>query len=514
MKQFPLILIVLIVFVSCGRNRMKTDEKTLAKQILTEEEQLAKEEADRAVKEKQWADSIAKLPKGFRFKEDRKVDPQNLPQVIDIAGSIEKMKDIKLSAVAYNIQYIRMEAIPDSVRSQGMRFKYYLMDHYIVGLNVFGIHLFSKEGKYIRTVVKNEFTGVTYDKNENCIRILLDDYTMIGGGTSVWARGNSLFYRYTNSIKGEQYIMECDCSQEQPLTTKAVFDSEIKKGIIGLGKVNVDLNHGKTFAPAPRKNLYSYSYSASPEFIYLSLGTFAPDRNTYVLGLGGKHMLGVFSTNGDTLATFTKNEQAKKFALSTTRGTDRGNQYEKGGSLFIRTDFNDTIFQVIPPNKLLPVYVLNLGSYKVTKEEGVNPKFDLTGKIIPQDFADTKDYLFFTFTRDSYDCFNTRKNKTLKLYHGLYSKRTKETFIVKSDPVDYEAPMLMNDIDGGPSVWPTAYMIGKNGEILVPLTGTELKACVQFDSYQSSTANADKKAQLKQMVSAMANNDNILMIVK
>jgi hypothetical protein len=370
--------------------------------------------------------------------------------------------------------------------------------------------LFSKEGKYIRTVVKNEFTELTYDKENNRVSAYYD-FTVVGGGMSVWARGNSLFYQYTNNITGEQYIMEYECSEDPSVTTSAL-DPETRKGIIGLGKVLVDLNHGRTVAPAPRK--HQGMWSTSPESMYKGLSTFAPDRNTYVLGLGGKHVMGVFSTNGDTLATFAKYEQVKNYTKSATRGTDYGTRYEKGGYLFTRTNFNDTIFQVIPPNKLLPVYVLNLGSYKVTKQEGIDPGFDLKGKIIPEDFADTKDYLFFTFTKDSYDCPNTRRNKTLKLYHGLYSKRTIETFIVKSDPVYYEAPMLLNDIDGGPSVWPTAYMIGKNGEILVPLTGAELKACVQSDSYQSSTANADKKNQLKQLASVVANNDNILMIVK
>ncbi|MDP2059725.1 MAG: hypothetical protein Q8J97_08295, partial [Flavobacteriaceae bacterium] len=167
MKNYLLTLIVFVTFIGCNSNRLKTDEKKLANQILTEEEQLAQQEAKRAEREKQLADSIAKLPKGFRFKEERKVDSQNLPLVIDIAGNLDNFKDIRLSAVASDIQYIRMETIPDSARSQGMRFKYYLMENYIVGVNFFGIHLFSKDGKYIQTVVENEFTWLEYKKEDN-----------------------------------------------------------------------------------------------------------------------------------------------------------------------------------------------------------------------------------------------------------------------------------------------------------------------------------------------------------
>ncbi|MDP3180270.1 MAG: hypothetical protein Q8M67_00450 [Bacteroidota bacterium] len=91
------ILVILTITISCGRNRLKTDEKTLAKQILTVEEQLAHDTELRAEREKQLADSIAKLPKGFRFKEDRSVDLNNPPVVIDIIGNRTNPQKIKLS---------------------------------------------------------------------------------------------------------------------------------------------------------------------------------------------------------------------------------------------------------------------------------------------------------------------------------------------------------------------------------------------------------------------------------
>ena len=79
---------ILVVFISCNhKNKLNSDEQALSKQILTEEEQLAQEAAQRAEKEKQLADSVAKLPKGFRFKEDRSVDPQNPPVIMDVQGT-------------------------------------------------------------------------------------------------------------------------------------------------------------------------------------------------------------------------------------------------------------------------------------------------------------------------------------------------------------------------------------------------------------------------------------------
>ena len=123
------LLLFLLIAVSCNSNRLKTDEKSLVKQILTEEEQRAHEAELCVEREKQLADSIAKLPKGFRFKEERGVDPEHPPIVIDIAGSLDSIHPFKLSNVATEVNYIRMETLPDSTLPNDLKFKYYLMDN-------------------------------------------------------------------------------------------------------------------------------------------------------------------------------------------------------------------------------------------------------------------------------------------------------------------------------------------------------------------------------------------------
>lgn len=504
------LILALGLFASCGKNRLKTDEKALTKQILTEEEQLAHEAGLRAEREKQLADSIAKLPKGFRFKEEREASLQNPPVVINIAENLENMADLKLSDVATDIQYIRLEPVPDTDHPRNIKYKYYLMDNYLVALNIYGTHLFTKDGKYIRSIVKNQLSGVEYNEKNNYL-MFWNDYTLVGGGTSVWARGNTLFYLYSNNITGQQVIMEYDCSKEQTLLNTG-FNPENPSAINGLGEISIDLKHGNTTPPPPRK--HQGMWSASPEGLYEQSGIFSPDRNTYIARLHGKNMLGILGNQGDTLAIFSKHEQLKNYTKELMRGTDSGTQYEKGGNLFFRSNFNDTIFQVVPPNKLLPVYVLNLGKYKVSMQEGVDPDASLEGKIIPMDWADSKNYIFLTFTKDSYDCPNTRKNKSVKIYHALFSKSSQQLQIVKANPVDYDAPVLLNDIDGGYPVWPLSYQIGSKGEIMLSLKGSDLKSKVKSKRFSESTAPSDKKEKLKQLAGSAADEDDILMIIK
>ena len=509
-KQIISISIILAILFSCtqGRNKLKTDEEVLKKEILSQEEQL---EQKRSEREKQLADSLSKLPKGFRFAEERGVDPLHKPMVIDIANSLDSVRTFKLSDVASNIEYIRMEAVPDSTLLTNMKYKYYLMDNYLIASNLYGIHLFTNDGHFIRSIVKNEMSGVSYNEKKDRVMYLWSEYMEIGGGTNLWARGNTLFYFYQNSTTGQRYIMEYNCSNNESIETSQ-FDPENPNQIRGAGKISVDLNYGHTTPPVKRNR--HGAMTMDMQSMYSGMGLFAPDRNTMVHVMRGKNMLCISSSQGDTLAAFTKYEQLKNYTKSLMRGTDHGTSYEKGGDLFFRTDFNDTIFQVIPPNRLLPVYVLNLGQFKLTKQEGVDPGVSLEGKIIPQDFADTKDYLFMTFTKDSYDCPNSRRSKELKLYRALFNKINQQLSILTTDPTYYDVPILKNDIDGGISVWPDAYNVGKKGEIWKALTGAELKAHVASDAFKSSNAPIAKKEALKSLAEKVRDEEQILMIVK
>jgi hypothetical protein len=382
------------------------------------------------------------------------------------------------------------------------------MDNYIVAVNLYGIHLYAKDGRYIRSVVKNHFTGV---KIMTGSVVFWNDYTMKGGGVSVWSNGNDLYYNYSDNITGQKYIMKYDCSSAQ-LTPDYKFDPEKPDKISGLGAIAIDLNHGKTEPPKPRK--HQGMFGGSAEVLFKQRDVFILDQNSYSLPSYGNNMMIVLSNSGDTLSTFSMLEKLKNYTKESQRGTDEGTQYEHNGKLFFRPEFNDTVFQVIPPNRLFPVYVLKLGSYKVSKQLGVDPDFKLTGKIIPGEWAETKDFILMTFTMDDYDCKNTRNKKTVKIYHAIFSKLNHQLTVINGDPFDYSPEILKNNLDGGLPVWPSSYMIGNNGEMLISLKGTELKNRVISEQFKVSKAPEAKKEELEKLAQVVSNNEDILMIVK
>ena len=507
-KIFPgiLILLILSIVISCHHNRLKTNEKELTTKIIVREKEL--DSVNKADNDKRLADTLNRNQGGFRLKENRSVDPAHPPIEIDLAGSLNNLKEINLSDVASRITYVRMEPVPDSTLPVDLKFNYHLMDNYIVAVNLYGIHLYSKEGRYIHSIVKNRFTGV---KVMSGSVVFWNDYTMKGGGVSVWSNGNDLYYNYSDNITGQKYIMKYDCSSTQ-LIPDYKFNPEKPDQISGLGTIAVDLNHGKTELPKPRQ--HQGMFGGPVEFLFKQRDVFMLDQNSYYLPSYDNNMMIVLSNNGDTLSTFSMLEKLKNYTKELQRGTDEGAQYEHNGKQYFRPEFNDTVFQVIPPNRLLPVYVLKLGNYKVSKQLGVDPDFKLTGKIIPGEWAETKDYILMTYTMDDYDCKNTRNKKTVKIYHAIFSKLNHLFTVINGDPFDYSPEILKNNLDGGLPVWPSSYMIGNNGEMLISLKGKELKDRVKSEQFKVSRAPEDKKKELEKLAQVVSNNEDILMIVK
>jgi hypothetical protein len=502
-----LVTVSIFLNISCHRNRLKTDEKELERNLIEEENK--KSEAAKSAREKRLTDNVVNNNIAFRYKEDRSVDPSNQPVKIELANNIENIKVLKLTDIASGISYIRMEQPPDSTIPADLKFRYYLMDNYIIATNLYGIHLYSKAGRYIRQIVKNEMTGVEVTTDR--INFWFD-YTMKGGINVTGIKGNSLFYTYSNNLTGQKYIMEYDCSSSQ-LTPDYRFDPEDPDKVSGLGKISIDLNHGNTVPPPPRK--HQGMFSGSHDFLFYDSGVFILDQETYATpSPRGENMLVVLNNQGDTVSEFTRREKLVNYTKDLMRGTDGGAQYEKDGSLYLRPAFNDTVFRVTPPNRMTPVYILNLGQFKVTKQQGVDPDFKLTGKIIPGEWAETDNHIFLTFTKDDYDCPNTRKNKTVKIYHAVYFKNNSQLFVIKGDPFNYKPEIVENNIDGGVPVWPAFYMIARNGEIMVSLKGRDLKERIRSEEFRLSAAPDRGKKELEKLAGAVGETEDILMIIK
>ena len=491
-----LILLMLTVLLTCHHNRLKTNEKELVKEIRNQEKENF--EAEKISREKELANTLNRPHQGIHFKEICSVDPSHPPIIIDIAGSLNNINEFKLSDVASQIRYVRMETATDSTFPRVMKFKYYLFSNNIIATNPGGILLYSKDGRLISTIVKNNTTGINVDSE--WMRVMGVN-TFIGGGTSVWTNGDSLYYVYRNSISGQEYLMKYDLSKSQIGSSKH-YEPENPDQIIGLGEIALDMNPSKKKAVWKYKispELVSWSFPAN--YIYQNVGTFFLNKNTYAKEVERSDKIAVINNYGDTLSEFTRFEDGLNL------------RFQNMEKQFLWNGRNDTIFQVIAANCIVPAYVFKLRQYKYFPKEGeMYP--DFTGKIIPRGWAENTNFIFLTLDKDGFDSPNSRRSKKVKILHALFTKQNHQLYIVKGDPFDYSPEILENNLDGGLPVWPSSYMIGNNGEMLISLKGRELKERVNSEQFKVSRAPEDKKKDLEKLAQVVLDNEDILMIVK
>ena len=497
-RTLTILVFVGLAFFSCNHNRLKSNEKELTKELILQENENL--EAARIAMEMELADTLNKRPAGARYKEDRSVDPLNPPRIIDIAGDFENIKEFKLSDLASDIEYVRMEAVPDSSFSTVMKFRYYLFPDNIVATSPAGIIQYSRDGKYISTIVKNKTTGITLTADWMQV---LGTNTFIGGGTSIWPGGNGFTYSYRNNINGQEYFLDYDLEKKQ-IQMPENYENEESDNVIGLGEIAVDMN------PAMKKPVWKskvppelVSWSMQPNYIYQTVGTFLLSKNIYAKELERTDKIAVINNMNDTLTFFTGFESGETLRL------------ESEGKQYLWTGTNDTIFRIIPPNRLVPVYVFNLGQYKFIRLGGVaNYNPDYSGKIMPRGWAENKNFVFLILNKDGFDSPASRKNKKFKMYYTIFSKQDQKLYIIKGDPLNYTLEILENDIDGGLPVWPLSYMIGYNNEILISLKGRELKERVQSEQFKLSNAPQIRKDEFKKLAGLVSDNEDILMVIK
>src|SRR5664279_2062220 len=169
MKPTPtmsLFFLLIFLILSCHHNRLKTNEKELVKKILTQEK--TKKEAEKIAIENGTAEIRSKPTGSFRKKEIRSVDKLHPPIKIDITGTLNNTRKLKLSDVASSIRYVKLQTPPDTsllydlfyyrpdldskIRSDGQQ---------IIFQGIFGLTRFNMNGEYQETIWKNK-TGIRF----------------------------------------------------------------------------------------------------------------------------------------------------------------------------------------------------------------------------------------------------------------------------------------------------------------------------------------------------------------
>jgi len=95
------------------------------------------------------------------------------------------------------------------------------------------------------------------------------------------------------------------------------FDPEKPDQISGLGKIAVDLNHGKTEPPKPRS--HNGMFGGPVEFLFSERSEYMLDQHSYAVPVYDNNMMVILNNNGDTLSTFSMLEKLKNYTKELQR---------------------------------------------------------------------------------------------------------------------------------------------------------------------------------------------------
>lgn len=465
MKKNYLFFLLLIfpVCFSNGQNRLKQDEKQLMQQI-------EKEEEEKALKAQSEADEKQKRrSQGVQFTEERKPEQGHRPVVIDIIGNRQKPHEkLKLSQLFNRIEYLRIEMDPDSLIAGSARF--------LIGKNHIyafmwgsGILQYDRRGRFEQYICKNEAYFTNMDGGG--VMISSEQAGRFVGARDAYLAGGKLYYIYEDAPAGKKYLIAYEAAGAGQNIPVEMPSMEGERPIRGKGEIVADLGP-ETFG----------NFRGKTPFVAGSDMLALPQRSKPVYGKND--FISVVSFSGDTICRFKDFDPIENYSASVARGVDDGESYYRNGALNIRQPFNDTIYQLEPPNRLIPRFVLNFGDQGIKRAyDGANPGYNLKDKLIPNSWLETDKHVFVTYTKD-YSCPNTAQSGSLKFSRIVYDKSTKRTIVVYIDEKPYMSEGGMawpspanlnveNDIDGVKFTWPV--MATDDGKPYIVLSGKDLQ---------------------------------------
>ncbi|HNX44104.1 MAG TPA: DUF4933 domain-containing protein [Bacteroidales bacterium] len=449
--KFEILLIALLLLLvgetSCNRNRLKMDEQSLVKE-------LADEQKSGVWQNGQATGSFSNAKPGIRYKEIRSADPSNPPVVIDIAAVQDHAAKIKASRLFQQIQVVRIPA--DETKSPLSHYSknYIISNRHIYQFSRFtGIRQYDMRGRLVKDICDNNMPYI--DNGEGSVAVDAREYKQqFSGAVSARLVDGKFYYQYENQPGDQCELKMVDDADNAPSISDNRTGVENHRNFEGFGKTVIDF--GKPSGNGINPNLYcilpgnqlaTYSSAKSPA--------------------GNAPLLTLLTKNGDTVCIFNDYDPVKHLKGRVYRSPDENYMYPVDNQFHIKPAFNDTIFELLPPNRLLAKFVLHFGDRGVNNStEGMDPQFNLKDKLLLNDLIESDKYIFITYTRD-YSCPNTAKHGTLKYGRIIFDKSKHEVIAVYScekPEINPEQPFswpkapeknIENDLNGCPFFWPT-----------------------------------------------------------
>ncbi|MFA6482963.1 MAG: DUF4933 domain-containing protein [Bacteroidales bacterium] len=447
LKYFVISGVVLLLITglpSCyDRNRLKTDESVLSEKIIAEEKQKALhlEENKKEIK-------ASTVSPGIKFQGKRIYDQSFPPVLLDIIKSRESVKQIKLSQIGREIQYVRLAHPADSTY---FMFGCHLVftPNYIYAQTQKSIACFNRSGGFIQEICQNKVEPADFKTSSGVSMVVVRRTTMeqyYGNVGNIQAVGDKLFYQYRDYPNNIGQLITFEPDQYLPSLPNPVPGTETVE--------NFHLGQPVRAFEATDRILNFYPFNDQ---------TYGDIRDK-MASKTAHNILTIHSLNGDTTCAFTDYDPIINYTNTVGRGAEAADSYTLNGSFHYRPRFNDTIFRLELPDKLIPKYLISYGGRGISSSmEGIDPRYSLADKFVNSTFVESQNHIFIEYTQD-YSCPNTARKGTLKYNRCIYFKQTGDLVHIQKDGVpkpiaEMAWPMnhalrIVNDIDQGVDFWP------------------------------------------------------------
>jgi hypothetical protein len=361
----------------------------------------------------------------------------------------------------------------------------------IIFQGLFGLTRFNMQGEYLETIWKNQ-TGIKIF-GSSWVSYAGKDFYGIPPSFPVNISNGNIYFTFFDGPSGNGQVMKYKTG------TNKMLSAQSQTEISGLGIIPGDTLFNT------HRNLFE-GYSG----IYgLGNGTWAGINQKWNAGKTGS-LLVTYSEKGDTLCQFTDYDRIKNFNYSNGgRNAVQLSSYFYNNLLTIKQEYNDTVFRVIPPNRLLPIYIIDFGKYKFNYIDGFNPNFDLSEKLMLNSLVETNDFLFIRYTQNI-DGPTNRKKNTVKFFYALFDKKVGKIYY--NPGYTFLPEGIVNDIDGGMPFWPE--FITQQGEMMKLVSGKILKDYISSPSFKKSDISDEKRQKQISMVAGLRNTNMVIIIVK
>jgi hypothetical protein len=496
MKKSTIVFVTLLLFISiisCRNNRLKTDEKKLAKEILASEKERSMENGYG----NQLVETGNVQSGAFRKKEIRKADPERPPVLLDIPGTQSNTRNLKLSDVASSIRYVKLQTPPDTlllydhffyrpdldskVRSDGEQ---------IIFEGLFGLTCFNMDGEYQETIWKNE-TGIRF-YGSKLVSFGGQDFFGVPFHIPVSLSNGNLYFAFHDGPAGNGQVMKYKPGTSKKLSAQSQAEVPGQRPVPG-----DTLFNKKQFS----EDRFRFVYGIGPD-------TWAGLNNEWIAGTTGV-LLVTYNDNGDTICKFSDYNRIINFNAPQSRRAAELVSYSFKGLLTIKQEYNDTVFRLIGSDRLLPVYNIDFGKFKVNYMDGLNASIDLSDKYILNSLHETNDFILLRYTQNS-DSPDNRKKNAVKFYNAFYDKKERKLYHLPGFTPLPEG--LANDLDGGMPFWPD--FITPQDEMMKLVSGRTIKDYVHSEEFKTADISQENRRKQISLASSLRATDMVIVIVK